>query len=421
MTVGADQDVVFVTIDCWRHDALDWMPNLRERITRAGYTRGEAICQSSCTRGSVPAILASQYYPQVYRAFDEIDSTVESLASILSDAGYATGGFVGSNPFLTNWGRGFDHFWNDGLDVEPESSTRERLRSVASKVRHAANYLLMRGQVPAEDVASLARDWYDARESPRFLWMHLMDVHPPYLPGTRRSLEVGPLSVCSSHWRFSRDPNQLSAADRRTLRTCYRKSLAYLDARFPRVVDFVDDDALVVVVADHGEEFEHGEVGHVHLYDETVRVPLITKGLPAVDDGDVVRQLDLPATVLAHLDLPIPDDWEGRPYGGTYRDTFMLNHSPRMGRVYAGIRTDRLKLIRTSDVESGEVVGREAYDLGADPAETSDIYASGNVTDLERRLRAFLTREDIESNLLEHPRENLSVVVEERLKALGYG
>jgi arylsulfatase A-like enzyme len=415
-----DPDVVLVTIDCWRYDALQWMPRLRERLDEQAYRRAEAVCAAPATRGAFAAIFAGQYYPQVYEGFDGIRDGITSLPAAFADEGYATGGFVGSNPFLNAWRGEFDGFWNDWLDAPTAPGARERVEQGLSRVRNVLNFLRLRGRVTATDVATRARRWYREQSEPRFLWMHLMDPHVPFFPGGKRALSVGPLAVYRAHWRFNRDPDSLTEADRRTLRECYQLSVDYLDAQLDAVLDFLADDAVVVLLGDHGEEFDHGAFGHARLYDETVRVPLLTRGLPGIDDGDLLRQIDVGATVLSALGHLFPAGWTGRPHDGTIRDALMLNHSPRFGQTYTGLRTERFKLVRTADAETEEVVRTEVYDLVDDPSEQHDVADDPVAADLRDRLDAVLDTEGLTDGIRERPRENTTAVVEDRLRALGY-
>ncbi len=96
------------------------------------------------------------------------------------------------------------------------------------------------------------------------------------------------------------------------LRNRYKNALRYDDALFGEVVAKLKAsgqyrDALIVVVADHGEEFlEHG--GFIHgttLYNELVRVPLYLK-IPGVAAGErpgPAAQIDILPTVLDALGL----------------------------------------------------------------------------------------------------------------------
>ncbi|MFB6164384.1 MAG: sulfatase-like hydrolase/transferase [Haloarculaceae archaeon] len=415
------QDIALVTIDCWRHDAPERMPNLAaaETVTE----RRDALCQSAATRGAFPALLSGLYYPQAYSGFDAVADGVRSLPEVLADAGYATCGIVGSNPFLSTWAPAFDRFWNDGMTTDgDQSALGERLQAGASTLRHAANYLRLRSRVPATDVAARAREWYESQEGPRFVWLHLMDVHVPFFPGLARGLSTGLLDAYRAHYRFMDDPHSLTDAEYETLEELYWQSVAALDEQLPEVLAFLDDDAHVAIVGDHGEEFRHDEWGHARLYDECTRVPfLASESLAAsLGDGEHLRQLDVPATLLDAVGLDVPDEWEGGPAreADPY-PAFAINHSPQFGELYAAVRGERYKLLRTFDAETGRLQRTEAYDMDADPGETTDLSGSAELSALESELDAFLAREAIEGNLREDERD-VSAKVEDRLQALGY-
>lgn len=417
-------DIVLITIDCWRHDTVERMSTLQ--ATAKDYIRANAFCQASSTRGAFPALLSGQYYPQVYDGFSNLRSGIQTLPDVLSDAGYETAGICGSNPFLSPWGADFDHFWNDDLEeATVDSRGRTTVDTVRSNLRHVYNYLRLRSRVPAPQVAQRGRDWYESTESPRFLWMHLMDLHVPFLPGLRKGLDEGLVDLYRSHLQFLRDPESMTEADRRTLKRLYWRSVEDLDENIGRVLDFIDDDAMVVLVGDHGEEFDHGEHGHARLYDECVRVPLLGSGELSDRTGGIqspVRQLDIPAMLLDAIGVSVPSSWEGSPprQGGRW-PMFSINHSQQFEEVYGCVRTDRYKLIKTFDESMTETKRIEGYDLQTDPAEQRDIYDDQvEVAQLEQDLDDFLGREDIGTNILERPTEQPSVVVENRLKALGY-
>ncbi|WP_135822876.1 sulfatase-like hydrolase/transferase [Halostella litorea] len=424
MPADTQRDVVLVTVDCWRHDAPARMPNLA--ALTEGYDRRDAICQAPATRGAFPALLSSKYYPQAYAGFDEVRRDVESLPEVLSAAGYETCGIVGSNPFLSTWGGDFDRFWNDRMDADADDEgVRGTLRAGASRLRHAYNYLRLRSRVPASEVASRGREWYESRSGPRFLWMHLMDVHVPFFPGLRKGMSEGLVDGYRSHLRFMRDPDSLSAEEYDALERFYWRSVERLDEQIDEVLGFLDDDALVVITGDHGEEFDHGGYGHARPYDECIRVPLLSSpGLAAsFGDRETLRHLDVPATIVDAVGCAVPDSWEGAP--GDRADpfpAFTLNHSPQFGRTYGAVRTERYKLFKAFDDDTDELVGAEAYDLRDDPGETRNLYGQdppATVRTLESRLDGFLDREDIRSGIHEDPR-NAPEVVEDRLQALGY-
>src|SRR5262249_29996910 len=120
-----------------------------------------------------------------------------------------------------------------------------------------------------------------------FAWVHYLEPHHPYEPhpGLSRAGESA-IDLYDGEVRF---------VDREVARLC-----EYLRKTRPR--------ALIILAADHGEEFgEHGSSYHgTTLYDEQVRVPLAFATLDGT--GVAARTLDGPVglvdvapTVLALL------------------------------------------------------------------------------------------------------------------------
>ncbi len=77
----------------------------------------------------------------------------------------------------------------------------------------------------------------------------------------------------------------LNPEDLFNLVALYDGEVAYTDSQIGRLLAGlrrrgITEDALVILVADHGEEFlDHGKMGHAHsLYQELVNVPLIISG-----------------------------------------------------------------------------------------------------------------------------------------------
>jgi len=102
--------------------------------------------------------------------------------------------------------------------------------------------------------------------------------------------------------RLPRDPAQPlppeAAAERQKLIDLYDASILYSDQELLKpVLEYLRasgrfDDALLVVMADHGEEFyDHGDWEHGHsLYQELTRIPLVVR-LPRQKKGEVRREL----------------------------------------------------------------------------------------------------------------------------------
>ena len=202
----------------------------------------------------------------------------------------------------------------------------------------------------------------------------------------------------------------------------------------------VFDETIVVVTADHGEEFfEHGGTGHRKtLYDETLLVPLIIRFPPKVAQRIIegqVRLMDVAPTILSLAGLQQPEqfgtgDTEG-PDAEQDLTPRILESSPRdhppllayseltgsglRGNV-TSVRTETLKLIQNSRLRPEE----ELYDLVADPEEKTNL--AGQDPEMEHTIRVTL------SEWTQRWATGLSSVEEiqlsgdhlERLRSLGY-
>jgi arylsulfatase A-like enzyme len=94
----------------------------------------------------------------------------------------------------------------------------------------------------------------------------------------------------------------------------YDNNLRYMTDQVARLVEVLDDDDILVIFGDHGEEFwDHKGFEHGHtVFDELLRVPLVIDG-PGIGGTEVhapTSLLDITPTVLDLLDLPY-DHLEG--------------------------------------------------------------------------------------------------------------
>jgi arylsulfatase A-like enzyme len=176
----------------------------------------------------------------------------------------------------------------------------------------------------------------------------------------------------------------------------YNAEVASVDAAIGRLLDGlrtrgVLDHAVVVFLADHGEEFkEHGLMGHHQtLYEEVIRVPLIiaTTGRPAHREVDeLVSLIDVAPTVLELIGGTAPPQFEGRSRARAvgaahWWTTFGASPAAVTRPVFSElIRTE--DTLRLSSHERAVVTGgtkliagnageRMYYDLHTDPGETN--------------------------------------------------
>ncbi len=280
--VATGPDVLLVTIDTLRADrvgaygdSLASTPQL-DSLAARGVLFREAIAAAPLTLPSHASMLTG-LYPLGHGMRDNgglrLAAEVPTLASELSAAGYRTGAFVSAYVLDAAWGldRGFDRYH---APFHPQE--------VADA--HAFGEL----EVAGADTVNAALAWLrQSGDGPSFCWVHLYDPHTPW----------------AEHPGWQGDP--------------YRGEVAFADGLLGRLLAGVEDQALVIVTADHGEGlWEHGEREHGLLVTRaTTRVPLVIRppgGLeghaaPPERPGDD-RATRRPPGVDAELDLkPVPD------------------------------------------------------------------------------------------------------------------
>jgi hypothetical protein len=231
-----------------------------------------------------------------------------------------------------------------------------------------------------------AADWAAGGDEPYLLTLLTVTPHHPYeVPGERdawrgESLEQY-LAAISHQDRFV---GELMAALRR------RAAL---------------DDAVVVVVGDHGEAFgEHARLQHDAVpYEEVVRVPLLILGPedrvgPPRRVGGLRHHVDLLPTVLGLAGI----EWRGRLPG---EDLFASAGHPRV--IASCWYTDYCLAMREADRKVVFHFWRrptEVFDLGRDPEERYDLapeLPAGELLETERRMLAF--KQSIERFHDQHP------------------
>ena len=179
---------------------------------------------------------------------------------------------------------------------------------------------------------------------------------------------------------------------------------------------------MVVVTADHGEEFqEHGKLKHgMQLYEESVRVPLVIAGpgVAAGRTGAQTQSVDVFPTVAAMLGAPAPAGLPGRDAlapDDAARPAFLEARAapgdggPPVSRL--AVRVPGWKLVRDP------VTGHTAlFDLAHDPGEHEDVGAGAPEA---ARLGALLDDWLAHAPPPPHP-EARDPALDRKLRALGY-
>lgn len=408
-----NRDVILLTVDSWRADTTRLLTNLPERLPG----RSEAICAGAATNWVFPAILGSSYYPHTYDEAGDLRSDISSLPRLLSDAGFRTAGFVACNPYVSKWEDHFDTFWNGGLSSDSEQWYSNVVERWLSRGYRTA---FLKKRVPAEEIAQRASKWYAHQDGPKFLWMHVMEPHIPYYPGIKKASEIGLVDTYRSILNYQRHGNKTPANHMAVQRELYNKTIELFDDSIPDLLDFADENAITVVVGDHGEEFDHGHYDHERLYDECIRVPLFCKNISDIELTDAIRQIDLAPTILSELNVSLPNKWDGQcPQSLNTQPVLMMTPQHDVDLLHTGIRTENKKIIKSFDLKNGQLVQTEFYDLESDPDEDNNIYGQNVDQQIENQLDEFISKH--KSALAINATTGIeSDVVESRLQDLGY-
>ncbi len=170
---------------------------------------------------------------------------------------------------------------------------------------------------------------------PFFAWIHVLPPHAPYSPLEPFAETFNPsweMREKNDMYRYNPQINRLHAENLpfpnqliekiKLLRDYYDEFILYCDNQFENFIGELKkrnvlDDTVIIISADHGESFyEHDyfQHGSPHLYEQVTHIPLIIKE-PDQTEGriidDIVEQVDIPATILSLVDIPVPSWMEG--------------------------------------------------------------------------------------------------------------
>lgn len=447
----AEPNVILIVMDTTRADHLSaygygrpTSPTI-DRLAAEGARFETAMVPSSWTLPSVASLMTG-LLPSAHGAdhgYWFLDDDRLTLAEILRERGYATGGFVGGPFCKATFGlaQGFDTY-DDALT--PLVMNLALVRATAKLLNLEA---LTRHERRADQINDVILPWLQRNaDRPFFLFINYFDPHDPYQPPNAYARRwASPDGLDGDIDRSGLIPRvvkglapPLTPTERSQLLGLYDGEIAFMDAQIGRLVETlarlgVLDRSILILTADHGESFgEHQLMTHGNaLYEEQVRVPLIVRFPPRIRAGMVVptpvHTLDILPTVLELLNTPpaatlpgrslLPLLTSGRPRGERTlvaelrRGETWSRLSPRFNRDLVALRQGKWKYIASS---SGTA---ELYNLHQDPAEL-DNRVQGEpelVGRFHREALRWMTRLDERG-----PRRAIDQSTREQLKALGY-
>ena len=424
----ASRNVVLVSLDTVRADHLNAYGYKRRPTSpefddwaRSGTLFENAMSASPVTLSSQMSILTGRYpsshgvsYAK-YRLSGRIPvlgRDVATLPELLGAPGFLTAAFTGSGYFAVpvGYSRGFGEY------LSTDDAT---LGSAASVFEKAFTWMQRH------------------RDEPFFLFLHTYEAHEPYLD--ERFVYQEGLGF--------QDPRARNEA---LYDGDIRRADTYL-GKLRRVLEQLDlaPRTLVIVVADHGEEFgDHFPVwtdGHGHsLFEEQVHVPFLAVG-PSIPSGHRISQaVDLTGvapTILGFLGVARPKEMDGQDLqplmrGDTDgRDSVAYSEDVWIGPATRAARVREWKLIEKGEDLPERFIDRDLrrailrqvttlapqmlFHVPRDPAEADNRVATD--PDVTARLHGLL-KDHV--SLTAHMGGGADLEVEgetlERLRALGY-
>ena len=394
--------IILVVVDTLRADALGCYGHAAahtpaiDAFAAESVQFSDAVSSSGWTLPSVGSLLTG-VWPSLHKATGKvsllrpISPDIPTAAELLVDEGYRTLGFANAaylSPLL-GLDRGFQVFDH----------------------KHAYNQDVRRAdQTVSDAIKALEEQGSDAST---FLLVHLFDSHLDYdpLPEDLARATAGlsgpapPLSLkgCTELAQDEPPTEELQA----WVRAVYDAEVSAVDRAFARLRASLEaqgmwDEAIVILTADHGEEFwDHGDFEHGHtLFSELIHVPLIVKapnsaGLkPLVTDAQV-RVLDTLPTIFELCDLEQPDTFSGRSLlplmrGDSVEELPAFSEATLYGPEELSWRTERWHLILDLDKkrERPEIL----IDRDGDPAaDVSELFPEITV-ELREELEVFVRK-----------------------------
>ncbi len=335
-TAAAMPDVILLSVDTFRADALEYAPELKAFLQR-GQLWTNAVSPSNWTLPSYASLFTGReptehgagrgsFAPDATGVVEErnltpIYANQMTLAQVFRQHGYATA-MIHQSPMLESW-TGFAHGFEQYLRLNDQT----------------------------EVALSHAQTWWQQNQGrPRFLVLQLMAPHLPYRYGP----EPDPLDSLDLVSFFLEDHTveerkqffDLSATDRDVVRQRYYEEVRRMDRELgPWLRQMVPTDGVLAFHSDHGEEFwEAGSFEHGHSFnDAVIRVPIAlvapNRVAPKQSDSHVPAH-GIGGSLLAAIGLndPWPLRLEPASQGVTSSMPFYraLSGGRRIGGVYAG-------------------------------------------------------------------------------------
>lgn len=363
---NSTQNVILITLDDFNYELfvknLEIFPNMKELKDKTVFFENAfSIGPSTCF--SFPGIVGSVY---PYHFGIGIDKNIKAIDDILKDYGYNTALINESNALLTpffGYGKNIDyqkHFLNlshadvdrrlrdtflKGRDNKIAKDHMKQTRIIKRFYKKLNNkwiknygrylfnvhkFLKLYLTDNTENFQERKRlywgfkneilEFIDKRfERPQFLWIHTIVNHLPYLPlENNDKFDVNEINYLN----YRGLSGLINPKICEKLKLLYIESMKRTDELIGEIIDALKvndllDNSIIVITADHGEEFmEEGYFGHVHesSSDRLLHVPLMLHCPNMLKPKRIavpVSTIDIPPTIIDLLNLRMPDSFRG--------------------------------------------------------------------------------------------------------------
>jgi arylsulfatase A-like enzyme len=445
----APPNVILISLDTLGADHLSSFGNLPsvspeiDDILQQSFSFRRAYAQYPNTPVSHASIFTGLYprHHGMYETSPHLQS--ETLADVLAAHGYVTVAIT-EDAFVSS-DFGFDYGF-DWYDNGVEQTVNADDKTIGN----------------AKGTFEKAEAWLTeyAGRAPFFLFVHTYEVHAPYTPRDEEARAVADAIDPGYKGPFEREyPCGLWELGHNTgVHSMPEHEVARLPALYAGEINYLDrivgsfmqqlaslpaaDRTLVVLTADHGEEFnEHGKLGHGEtLFNHVLHVPLgfYWPGKIASGTSEApVELIDIMPTVLDLLSVKAPPNLDGtslrpvisgKPSGVADRPVLSELHTAfgdcRRLHLEGTCVVDRVA-VQTADFKfmSSQIPQFEVlYDLGRDPGETHDVIQDfpAEATRYRTLAQRYAAEQPQQAFPAAAPTAAMDEETRERLRALGY-
>ena len=439
-------NIVLITIESLRHDHVGCYGYDRTTTPTLDALAGEGIAFDnvySVTSWTLAAhaSLFTGLYPTAANIIypkDRLHEAYTTLAELLADGGYDTAAVVSGTYLLSKFklDQGFAAY--DDSIAQPPGGKRVSIGDVTN---------------PQMEEALL--DYFDKRgqtDRPFFLFAYFWDPHYDYIPPEPYDKmfvpsDAKPISL--AHYDGQKNPVKkgISPQELAYVISQYDGEIRCTDDVLGRVFQKMKDRGLwdntvVIVTADHGEEFfEHDNKGHKNnVFAESVRIPLIIKPAQATAarrDDRLASLVDLFPTILDFADVEgdlhllqgysLLDEPVGQPvYCELTTSWYFRNKKTgekwKESDLWLSIRQGQHRVVGMKNDKKNKKRW-QLFDVIADPGEQSPLGADQTDLQLEMKSRVrkwYEYMKQLAATIGERGEADLSPAELERLRGLGY-